>query len=327
MDFATARQRIGGIVRRVVWGVVGVIIGLFLLVFLLVPHALADVVVSWPMLLRVLIVIAIELLLSWFLYLRLRREPLDSTVFSSQSAGSINEIGVESVGERLKTVVEKLADIVVANTTISNEGGRADVEMDVTLVNRDINLPEKEKELNRTIQQVIQKQLGLQLAGTPRIYLRFEGRTTKSTDEVDTVLMERAATYPPIDSSQPRTVKSDKPTQLDDKPTDVLDTPPKAADLLPDEDERSTVVDPVPSVNADPIDSSQSRTARPDTPELPDDHSTALLEKPPKIADLMPDEDERTTLVEPVEAVQADDTSDDFDTSDDSNGGEASSDD
>ncbi len=327
MDFATLRQRIGGIARRVVWGVVGVIIGLFWLIFLLVPHSLAEVVMSWPMLLRVLIVIAIELLLSWFLYLRLRREPLDSTVFSTQASGSINEIGVESVGERLKTVVEKLADIVVANMTISNVGGRADVEMDVTLVNRDINLPEKERELNRTIQQVIQKQLGLQLAGTPRIYLRFEGRSSKSTDDVETVHMERAATYPPIDSSQPRTVKPDKAPALDDKPTDVLDTPPKAADLMPDEDERSTVVDPVPGVNADPIDSSQSRTARTDTPELPDDHSTALLEKPPKIAELMPDEDERTTLVEPVEAVQADDSSDVDDRSGDSNGEDSSSDD
>ena len=53
--------------------------------------------------------------------------------------------------------------------------GKADVDFDVVVSRDSNNLPEKQKEIDRALRQVLNKQLGLQMAGKPRVHIRMDG--------------------------------------------------------------------------------------------------------------------------------------------------------
>src|SRR5262249_31004377 len=52
--------------------------------------------------------------------------------------------------------------------------GRADVDLDVVVSGDTVNIPNKQREIDRALRQVINKELGLQMAEHPRVHIQFQ---------------------------------------------------------------------------------------------------------------------------------------------------------
>jgi hypothetical protein len=117
-----------------------------------------------------------------------------------QASGAITEVSVESARDRILKAVSDVPDVVTADAEVKPVRGRADVELQVTVMGHDVQLPAKQKEINRALNQVIHKQLGLRMAGQPRVHIGFHG--------------EEAAKRPAVSVNAPPVVpQPEKPTE------------------------------------------------------------------------------------------------------------------
>ncbi|MBL8156816.1 MAG: hypothetical protein JNM70_21750 [Anaerolineae bacterium] len=95
-----------------------------------------------------------------------------------RTSGALADVSVESARERILKAVGDVKDVVSVEAQVKPVQGRADVELHVTVFGHDVRLPDKQKEINRAISQVVDKQLGLRMAGQPRVHIRIHGEET-----------------------------------------------------------------------------------------------------------------------------------------------------
>lgn len=124
--------------------------------------------------LRTAAMVVINLLVLVLMYLRLRRQAAPVTGLTVQAQGALANIEVESAQTIVLRAVKDVPDVRSAEATIRAVQGRADIEVDVTIASALVNVPEKQKEINRVLRQVINKQLGLRFHGRPRVNIRLE---------------------------------------------------------------------------------------------------------------------------------------------------------
>ena len=74
----------------------------------------------------------------------------------------------ESVRQQVYAAVMKVSDVQRTDVTISNDLGRAIVELGVTTENT-IQGPKKKQEISREVKKIVEDQLGIRLAGEPII--------------------------------------------------------------------------------------------------------------------------------------------------------------
>ena len=92
-----------------------------------------------------------------------------------KAQGAIADISVNSARDRMLRAVREVPAVISAEATVKALRGKADVDMDVVVSRDSNNLPEKQKEIDRALRQVLNKQLGLQMAGKPRVHIRMDG--------------------------------------------------------------------------------------------------------------------------------------------------------
>ncbi|MBI5669672.1 MAG: hypothetical protein HZC41_16840 [Chloroflexi bacterium] len=125
---------------------------------------------------RIVIAVLIDLVLLALLVSQLRpaRQPTTSGLLM-RSTGTFTEVSVDSARERILKAVGDVPDVVSVEAQVKPVRGRADLDLDVEVLGDDVRLPEKQKEIDRALRQVINKQLGLQMAGRPRVRIRLHG--------------------------------------------------------------------------------------------------------------------------------------------------------
>lgn len=126
--------------------------------------------------LRVVGVVVINGLLVVLAFLQIRPGKQTTTGLMMRGAGAITEVSVESARDRILKAVSDVPDVVSAEAMVKPIRGRADVELEVEVLGDDLRLPQKQQEINRALKQVINKQLGLQMAGRPRVHIRLYGQ-------------------------------------------------------------------------------------------------------------------------------------------------------
>ena len=107
--------------------------------------------------------------------------------------------------------VNAVPDVATADATVEAVDGRADVDLHIQVAGRGVQIPQKQKEINRALRQVINKQLGLRMRGKPRVHISLESEQSP----------------PGVDEKQP-----------DSRPVAQVDTPQKEvvkADMIPPE--------------------------------------------------------------------------------------------
>jgi hypothetical protein len=243
---------------KITRGVFILLAGLLLIVLLTMLLVAPQTLLSWagliselPVTLRVAGAILLDLLLLALIYLQIRPSARvgskDGLVM--RASDTITEVSVDSTRERILNAVSEVPDVVSVETKVTPVRGKADVDMQVVVVGSNKRLPEKQNEISRAIRQVVNKQLGLELAGPPRIQIRLQ--TEEETRRPVTLPPPSAPTIPVLD--EPRTgAFSGRMAPEPSKPAVVVATPPTKPLAQPPPPEPEPVDVPKP-VDVEPL--------------------------------------------------------------------------
>jgi hypothetical protein len=154
-------------------------LGIILLVLavtllLTAPQVVADLVLRINRLqvaFRILLAVLIDVLLLAMLYGRLRAKPVEGLVVRARGVRA--EVNIDSVQRQINARVEEVADVLAVQTEVAADNGNARIALRVR-ARPDIVVPEKQKEINRVLRQVVEKQLGLRLSGSPIIHIALD---------------------------------------------------------------------------------------------------------------------------------------------------------
>jgi hypothetical protein len=103
----------------------------------------------------------------------------NTTGLIMRASGAITEVSVESARERILKAVNDVPDVIEADAKVKPVYGKADIDLQVVVLGQDVKLPAKQSEINRALKQVINKQLGLQMAGQPRVQIRLQSEARR----------------------------------------------------------------------------------------------------------------------------------------------------
>jgi hypothetical protein len=170
------------LLRRIYLLLVSLLLVIVVLALLLSP----EIVVTWvgrvselSPVIRILVAVVLGAMLLALMFIQVRPDPRSSmTGLMMRGSGAVTEVSIESARDRILNAVNAVPDVVSAEAEVKPVQGKADIEMQVVVLGSDVKLPTKQKEINRALNQVIDKQLGLRMAGQPRIHIRLQDQYT-----------------------------------------------------------------------------------------------------------------------------------------------------
>lgn len=188
-------------VKQILLGLVVAAMLAVLTVLLLAPETVSDFVVGIPGFVRLLLVVVVYGGIGTLGYLRLQNvqegRQIKGLVVKS-SGGALAELSVDSAREQILKAVLKLPAVISADATVSAKRGNAVVTLSVEMKSDDQNLPDKQKEINRVLDQVVKKQLGLKMAERPTVQINLDGGgmpVVESPGESETEVLEGSESH------------------------------------------------------------------------------------------------------------------------------------
>jgi hypothetical protein len=171
------------LIRKIIIVLVGVSLAVLVTVLLLNPtsiEALARSLSEASALIRVPLAILLDILVLAVLFVLVRNE---RSTYSNgglmvKGQGVVADVSVESACDRILRAVRAVPDVLSAEAKVQAVHGKADIDLTVAVASTTTNLPEKQREIDRALRQVINKQLGLQMAGKPRVHIRMDEEKT-----------------------------------------------------------------------------------------------------------------------------------------------------
>ncbi len=151
-----------------------ILLVLAMTVLLAAPQALADLVTrvnAIQPVVRILLAVLIDALLLLWLYRRLRAQPKEGLVVRARGVKA--EVNIDSVQRQINARVDEITDVLAVQTEVLADKGGAQITLHVR-TQPDIVVPEKQKEITRVLKQVVEKQMGLRLAGPPAIHISLD---------------------------------------------------------------------------------------------------------------------------------------------------------
>jgi copper chaperone CopZ len=149
----------------------------FATVLLITPLAVADFIEQLDNvtpIARIAAVIILYLIGLGLITLRFRSRPrTDGDMLYVRAAGAQAALTVGSVRDRILKAVSQVPGVASVEAALKSINGRADVELTVVTTDDKVNIPEKQREIYRTLEQVIKKQLGVDLATRPRVNIEL----------------------------------------------------------------------------------------------------------------------------------------------------------
>lgn len=146
-------------------------------VVLLFPETVADALrslagVNSTIRAAIAIVVGFIILIALFIMIRAPRfNNQDGLIV--KTPGALADVGIASARERILKAVEAVPNVVSADMKLSGIQGKADIDLSVEVAGSNINVPNKQREIDRALKQVTLKQLGLQLASRPRVHIQL----------------------------------------------------------------------------------------------------------------------------------------------------------
>lgn len=281
---------------------------------------LSSTVVELSVVIRVLVTILLGGLFVVLTYMQVRPAPSNHTGLVMKVSGAITDVSIESARDRILKAVEEVADVVSAEADIKPLRGKADLELRVTVMGHGIKLPDKQKEINRALKQVINKQLGLQMAGRPRVHIQIYTDAPRSPAPVVTapVIPEKPSAPPVASAPEPKPATPAPPVEAKAPEAE----PKNGGGLLGiwrrdrhAEDKPAPVETPAAPVSVSPP--VQSPPAPPPTPAEPvesaDTDTDADKDEGVGAATLILDSDEKVSARQELSAILGMDLDDDGD--------------
>lgn len=218
------------VVRKIIIALVGLSLALLLTVLLLNPESIRQLALSLgdtSALIRLPVAVLIDALILVIVMILVRADrsahPASGLIVKAQ--GAIADVSVESARDRILRAVRTVPDVLSAEAEIKAVRGKADVDLEVVVARESSSLPEKQKEIDRALRQVVNKQLGLQLAGKPRVHLRM-------SDELPEPEPPALPTALPTTLAATPTPAPTATTELPAEPTPAEAPPPESVDTM-----------------------------------------------------------------------------------------------
>jgi hypothetical protein len=175
---------------------IGVSLALLVAVLLLSPSTIVDLATSLgdtSLVVRLPLAVIIIVIILALVYLLLRGERIRKDEgLHVRAGGALADVSIDSARMRILKAVREVRGVVSSDAQVRALRGKADVEVDVVITSDNTDIPAKHKEIDRALNQVINKQLGLRMAGKPKVHLRFEHEGTVAQK------VETKAEIPPI---------------------------------------------------------------------------------------------------------------------------------
>ena len=167
------------LIRKIIIALVGLSLAILMTVLLINPETitvLAQNLAGTSALVRLPLAILIDAVILAVLTILMRetRPSRTGKGLMVKAKGAIADVSVESSTDRILRSVREVPDVLSASATVKALHGKADVDLDVIVSRESKSLPEKQRELDRALRQVINKELGLQMAGKPRVHIRMD---------------------------------------------------------------------------------------------------------------------------------------------------------
>ena len=180
-------------------------------VLLLVPESLVamlETIQTLGLIVRLVIVIVVNIVILIILYLltRSRRQP--SKGLAVNASGAFADVSVESARTNNPERRQCGADVTAAGATVKAVEGRADVDLNVQVSGKGVAIPQKQREINRALSQVINKQLGLRMRGKPRVHITLEGEQATAVDKDSSLLQPDSAIDEPMSDAKAPSVET-----------------------------------------------------------------------------------------------------------------------
>jgi hypothetical protein len=200
------------LLQRVALVVVIVVVAIVLTLILIQP----DLISRLDSGVRVFLALLIDLTMLGLLAALLRRQRVpNQSALMVRAAGAVADVNVASARERILRAVRAVPGVTSVEAKVEAVRSRADIELDVMVSGTNINVPHKQKEIDRALRQVIQKQLGLQMARKPRVHIQLEAEQP----EVPATRIEkpRPAIAPPpvVTEALPASVSAPLPSGME----------------------------------------------------------------------------------------------------------------
>lgn len=214
-------------IRKVIIVLVGISLALLVTVLLLSPDSIMSLAFNirdTSALIRLPLAIIIDVIVLVLIVVLVRNDRTPSTVggLTVRAQGAHTDVSIESARDRILRAVRDVPDVKSVQGEVKAIRGKADVDLDV-LVSRDsINIPEKQKEIDRALRQVINKQLGLQMAGKPRVHIRMDDEPAAVAVPVTPPVLAPPA--PVVEAPEPEPVTEAAPEVKPEEPAPYVDT-------------------------------------------------------------------------------------------------------
>jgi hypothetical protein len=183
------------VIRRLFVFVAGLAVLVLLTILALAPDQVSTVNIY----VRGAVVVLVDAIIVVLLFRQLRGERRTTTNggLMVRAGGAITDVSIDSARERILRAVREVPDVTSATARVEAKRGRADVDLDVIVSGDTVNIPNKQKEIDRALRQVINKELGLQMAEHPRVHIQFQPPPGAVSPPVSRPVETRPAEVPP----------------------------------------------------------------------------------------------------------------------------------
>lgn len=167
--------------------IAGVLVLAIITVMLLAPDTVSrafESISAINIAVRAIAMVVLNALVLVVIYLRIRRRGVPVEGLVVQAQGALANVEVESARAIVLDAVNGVPGVISTEAAIKAVRGRADIQMDVNIANTAVNIPQKQKEINRVLRQVINKQLGLRMHSRPRVNIRLEAPESSQRESV-----------------------------------------------------------------------------------------------------------------------------------------------
>lgn len=174
------------LVDRLLLVLMGLLVIGLITVVALVPETIITAlegIESLNLLVRLALVVVVNIVILLLVYLRVRVRSHPAVGLEVKAQGAVTDVSVESARTLILSAVKDVTGVTAADATVSAIGGRADVDLNVQVAGEDVHIPQKQKEINRALRQVMNKQLGLRMRGRPRVHISLEGEQAPPAKE------------------------------------------------------------------------------------------------------------------------------------------------
>ncbi len=211
------------LIRKIVLALVGIALAVLMTVLLINPESIVTLALNMTdtsALIWVPLAILFDALVLAVLFVFIRGDrsahPANAGLMV-KAQGAIADVNIDSARQRILRAVRVVPDVLSAEADVKAVHGKADVDLDVVVSRECTSLPDKQREIDRALRQVINKELGLQMAGKPRVHIRMDG--------------EKAA-LPPADTPSPAPVVAVEPESAAEPPEPAAPEPPPITDAM-----------------------------------------------------------------------------------------------